>query len=121
MMRMRRRAWLVWGATLAATARAAPPPPEQARIERLIEFVETQNGIRFVRNGSRYSAQDAAKFLRGKYKKMGEHVGTAQQFIEQIASRSSTSGEVYRIRLADGREIAAARFLGDELKRMDGR
>ncbi len=120
-MRMRRRAWLLVAVLMAATVWAAPPPAEQARIERLIEFVETQNGIRFVRNGSSYSAQDAAKFLRGKYKKMGEHVGTAQQFIEQIASKSSTSGEVYRIRLADGREIPAARFLGDELTRMDGR
>jgi hypothetical protein len=92
-----------------------------ARIERLIQFVEAQKDIRFLRNGSSYSAKDAAKFLRGKFEKMGEHVNTAQQFIEQIASRSSTSGEPYRIRLSDGREVPAAVFLGDELQRIDSR
>ena len=121
-MCMRRRAWLVvLSGWMVATAWAAPSPAERARIERLIQFVEAQNGIRFVRNGSSYSPKDAAKFLRGKFEKMGEHVNTAQQFIEQIASKSSTSGDIYRIRLADGRELPAAQFLGDELKRMDSR
>jgi hypothetical protein len=117
---MQRRHVLV--ALLAASAvrvRAAPSPAEEARIERLIAFVEAQTTIRFVRNGSAYSPADAAKFLRGKYKKMGEHVTTAQQFIEQIASKSSTTGEAYLIRYADGRQVPAARFLGDELQRMD--
>lgn len=121
-MRMRRRAWLLLlSASMVATAWATPSPAELARIERLIQFVEGQNGIRFVRNGSSYSPKEAAKFLRRKFEKMGEHVNTAQQFIEQIASKSSTSGEVYRIRLADGSEVHAAKFLGDELKRMDSR
>jgi len=117
---MRRRSLLLMSAFLAATAvRAAPSPAERARIERLIQFVEAQKGIRFVRNGSAYSAKDAAKFLRGKFDKMGEHVSTAQQFIDQIGSRSSTSGEPYLIRFADGREVSAAKFLGEELQRMD--
>jgi hypothetical protein len=116
---MRRRALLVLGACMLAAVQAAPPPAELARIERLIQFVETQKDIRFLRNGGSYSAKDAAKFLRRKFEKMGEHVNTAQQFIEQIASKSSTSGEIYRIRFADGREVSAAQFLGDELKRMD--
>lgn len=118
---MRRRAVLLWGASLAASAWAAPNPVEQARIERLIQFVEEQKDIRFVRNGSAYSPKDAAKFLRRKFEKMGEHVNTAQQFIEQIASKSSTSGDIYRIRWEDGRELPTAKFLGDELKRMDSR
>lgn len=116
---MHRRAVLTLALLGAATVWAAPPPAEQARIERLIDFVEAQKDIRFIRNGSDYSAKDAAKFLRSKFDKMGEHVNTAQQFIEQIASKSSTSNEPYMIRLADGREVPAAKFLGDELKRMD--
>lgn len=116
---MRRRS-LLWGLLLAAaTAWGAPPPAELARIERLIQFVEAQKGVYFVRNGSDYSPQDAAKFLRSKFSKMGEHVNTAQQFIEQIASKSSTSGEPYLIRFDDGRVVPAARLLGEELKRMD--
>ena len=48
-----------------------------------------------------------------------DSVNTAQQFIEQIASKSSTSDEPYVIRFTDGREMPAAKFLSDELKRMD--
>ncbi|MCR5885363.1 DUF5329 domain-containing protein [Rhizobacter sp. J219] len=117
---MRRRTLLL-GALFAAAsaATAAPSPAEQARIQRLIAYVEAQTTIRFVRNGSAYSSKDAAKFLRRKFEKMGEHVTTAQQFIEQIASKSSTTGEAYLIRFPDGRQVPAARFLGDELARMD--
>lgn len=118
-MTMRRRLVLLSALVAATAVRAAPSEAERARIERLIAFVAAQKDIRFVRNGTAYGAADAAKFLRGKFDKMGEHVGTAQQFIDQIASRSSTSGQPYLIRFADGRTVPAAQFLGDELRRMD--
>jgi hypothetical protein len=116
---MRRRGLLLCALLAAVAVSAAPTPAERARIERLIQFVEAQKDIRFMRNGSDYSAKDASQFLRSKFNKMGEHVSTAQQFIDQIGSRSSTSGDPYLIRFADGREIPAAKFLGDELQRMD--
>lgn len=118
---MRRRELLsvLAAAVFAVPAAAAPSAAERARIERLIAYVAAQKDITFVRNGSVYPAADAAKFLRGKFDKMGEHVNTAQQFIDEIASRSSTSGQPYQIRFADGRSVPAAQFLGDELRRMD--
>ena len=118
---MRRRIVLVGllAGAFALPARAAPTEAERARIERLIAFVAGQTGLKFVRNGSAYSPADAAKFLRGKFDKMGEHVTTAQQFIDEIASRSSTTGQAYQIRFADGRSVPVAQFLGDELRRMD--
>jgi hypothetical protein len=121
MMMMRRALLLMaflWGAGAAA---ADMSPAEQARIDRLIAFVESRKGMTFVRNGKDYSCEDAARFMRGKLKSMGEHVSTAQQFIEQIASKSSTTGQPYVIRFADGKTEPAAKFLGDELHRMDGK
>lgn len=117
----RRRALVIVAAAVAAAAGAgaAPNAIEAARIERLIGYVEAQQQLKFVRNGSTYSAKDAAAFLRAKLGRMGSQVTTAQQFIEQIASRSSTSGEAYQIRFPDGRSVPAAQFLGDELKRID--
>jgi Family of unknown function (DUF5329) len=106
---------------VAPAARAVPPPHEQGRIERLIQFVESQKDMKFVRNGSEYSCTDAAKFLRGKLESMGSEVKTARDFVERIASRSSMSGEPYHVKLADGRLMLAAKFLGDELARMDAR
>jgi hypothetical protein len=117
---MRRRGWLIWSLLTAnAGVLALPPPAEQARIERLIRLIETHPNAQFVRNGKAYSPSEAGRFLRGKLAKMGEHVNTAQDFIDQIASVSSTTGQAYQIRLAGGRMVLAAAFLVDELKRMD--
>jgi Family of unknown function (DUF5329) len=117
---MRRRGFLL-GCLCAGSAGvgALPPPAEQARIERLIRLIETHPSAQFLRNGKAYSPSEAGRFLRGKLAKMGEHVNTAQDFIDQIASSSSTSGQVYQIRLTGGRTVASGDFLSDELKRMD--
>lgn len=118
---IRRRALLAAALAGAAHAsRAAADELEQARIDRLIRYVETRRQMVFVRNGKGHSGAEAAKFLRLKYAKMGEHVTTAAQFIDQIASRSSTTGEPYKVRLADGRTLPAERVLRAELARMDG-
>lgn len=106
---------------IAGTAFADVSPAEQARIDRLIAYVESRKEVTFIRNGKDYSCEDAAKFMRRKLKAMGEHVATAQQFIDQIASKSSTTGQPYLIRFTDGKTEPAGKFLGDELQRMDGK
>ena len=120
-MMMLLRRWFVLSTLICVTqgALAVVSATEMARIERLIQFVESKHDIQFIRNGTSYSSQDAAKFMRGKFEMMGEHVTTAQQFIDQIASKSSTTGQPYSIRFADGKTMLVAKFLGDELKRMD--
>lgn len=103
----------------ATIAAAAPPAQEQSRIERLIRYVESQKAMKFIRNGSEYSAEDAGKFLRGKLEAMGSEVTTARQFIQRIASRSSMSGQPYHVRLADGTMQLAESFLEEELRRIE--
>jgi hypothetical protein len=100
-------------------ATAAPSAAEAARIERLLKFVESQPQCKFIRNGDPYSAVDAARFLRAKLARMGGHVDTAAQFVDQIASRSSTSGQPYLMLCADGRSRPSAQVLSDELRRID--
>lgn len=104
----------------ARISQAAADELEQARIDRLIQFVEVQKRMVFVRNGKDHSCREAALFLRAKYAKMGDLVTTAAQFIDQIASRSSTTGEIYKVRFADGRMLTSAKFLRQELARIDG-
>lgn len=89
------------------------------RIDRLIAAVANQKDAKFVRNGTAYEAADAARFLRGKLDNKGSRISTASDFIEQIASRSSSSGKAYTIQFADGRKLPAAEFLKEELRRMD--
>ena len=126
---MLRRSLMRWAGTcvlslggmalVAGSSAAAPPPLEQLRIDKLIRHVEVQKGMKFIRNGTEYSCEEAAKFLRGKMDSMGAEVTSARDFIERIASRSSMSGKPYHVRFSDGRLITSAQFLGDELKRLE--
>ena len=116
-----RRAFLGAACALLAwtgAARAAPSEAEARKIESLIRFVEARKDLRFVRNGTGYSAAQAGRFLRGKLESMGKNVATARQFIDQIASKSSTSGQPYTVE-TEGRSLPAAQFLGDELARIE--
>ncbi|MBC8058575.1 MAG: DUF5329 family protein [Rhizobiales bacterium] len=119
---MFRRSFLVGVTTLLAcgAAAASPHAHERSRIDKLISFVESQKGMKFIRNGTEYECVDAAKFLRGKLESMGKEVTTAREFIERIASKSSMSGKPYHVKFADGRTMLASQFLGDELKRIEG-
>ena len=120
-MKPRRRAVLLAAllGPLARPAGAEISAVEAARIERLIRFVASQAQVKFIRNGSAYSAQDAAQFLRAKYADRGGNVTTAAQFIDQIASRSSTSGQAYLMQFPDGRIVPSAQGLAEELARID--
>ncbi len=116
---LRRLVQVALTAACVGAVHAAPPAAEQTRIDRLIDCVASQKDAKFVRNGTAYDGADAARFLRGKLEKMGAQVTTANHFIEQIGSRSSTTGELYWIRFSDGRKVPAGRFLQQELNRLD--
>ncbi len=122
---MFRRCFLSTAASLVALGAMAGPPQEQlrieqSRIERLIMAIEARKDMKFIRNGSEYDGAAAARFLRGKLEAMGQEVTSAREFIERIASRSSMSGEPYRVKFADGKTMLASEFLSEELKRLDG-
>jgi hypothetical protein len=112
--------WLLSICGRATSTAAAPPPHEQERIEKLILHVEIQKGMTFVRNGTDYTCQEAAKVLRGELEAMGGDVSTARECIDRIASRSSSSGKPDQVRNRDGRLMPAAQFLGEELMRLEG-
>jgi hypothetical protein len=119
MNRLRRAGCLALLVALSGHAASVPSAAEQARIDRLIEAVAQNKQARFVRNGSDYSPADAADFLRRKLEAYGDRVKTVNDFIDQIASKSSTSGQIYKVRLADGKEVPSADFLRAELARIE--
>ena len=102
-----------------AWSRAEPPPAELARINRLIDAVAQHGDLKFIRNGKEYTAAQAGDFLRGKLKWRIEKVATMQDFIAEVGTRSTTTGEAYLVRLGDGRTLPSAEFLGQELRRIE--
>ena len=115
-----RHVWpLIFCALALGPGRAAVPVNETERIEYLIQSIERLSNAKFIRNGSAYDAQPAADHLRLKWREAGARVKTAQQFIELCASRSSVSGQPYRIRFADGSTVTSEAFLRAKLKELD--
>ncbi len=61
----------------------------------------------FIRNGVDYDGKAAAAHLRSKWSAAGSRVKTANDFIDGLASKSSTSGKPYQVRKKDGSVIPA--------------
>lgn len=97
-----------------ANARTASVADEDARIERLLSLV-AQSQLVFLRNGNEHSPAEAAAHLRNKWKSAGVKSQSAEQFIDALGSRSSRSGEAYRVRLPDGSERDAGPWLRELL------
>ena len=103
---------------LATVAAVAADEAATREIEALIASVDGLTDAIFVRNGEVYSAASAARFLREKWRSRQSEVHTAEDFVDRIASFSSTTGKPYRIRFADRREIESAAFLRGELAKL---
>ena len=95
------------------------PNSEKQKIETLIKQVASLKDAKFVRNGSAYNADSAAIFLRRKWQANESNVKTARDFIDKVASFSSTSGKPYLIRFKDGSESQSRDFLLSQLKKLD--
>jgi predicted RND superfamily exporter protein len=99
----------------SATAADEIGAQEKEKIEYLINQLESMKDATFIRNDKEYDARTAALFLRRKWQMNKDKVRTSEDFIERIASRSSTTGKPYRIRMKDGREIECGDYLREML------
>jgi hypothetical protein len=97
---------------------AAPVGVEQRTIEALIESVAHLTDATFLRNGKSYPSSSAARFLREKWRSRQSEVRSAEDFIDRVASSSSTTGKPYLIRFANGREVSSAEYLRGELAKL---
>jgi hypothetical protein len=91
---------------------------EKEKIEKLISAIEALEGASFVRNGQSYSTDEAITHLRRKMESAGQQIKTVQDFIEQLASKSSLTGDEYMIRMPNGQAIKASDFLTQELGKL---
>jgi hypothetical protein len=109
---------LALGLALAPDVRAAAPAIAQTEINYLLGFIEN-SGCEFFRNGSWYDAKKAAGHLRDKYAMLttGDGIHTAEDFIEQAATKSNLSGRPYQVRCSGATAVATNQWLHDILAR----
>lgn len=98
----------------AGTALAEPVDNAMQAIEYLIDSVRTSD-LSFVRNGSTYTAREAAAHLKAKYDYFKKQIKTPEDFIRLAGSKSEFSGRAYLVKTADGRTIPSAEWLGSLL------
>lgn len=105
---------------LGHMAAAAPPTLTEAqKITRLISYVRHLQGAVFIRNGTEHTPAEAAAHMQLKWEKSPKHAKTAQDFIRNLASKSSLTGKPYHIRFHDGKTLTAEEALMRELKRIE--
>jgi hypothetical protein len=99
-------------AVLVPAAYAVPSATSQAEIAHLLQFVGA-SGCEFYRNGSWYDAPKAQAHLQEKYELLakGDRINTAEDFIEQAATKSSLSGQPYQVRCGGGAPVTTNQWL----------
>jgi hypothetical protein len=109
---------LIIGLALLPAARAAPPLIAQTEISYLIGFIGS-SGCEFYRNGSWYDSKAAETHLREKYTMLeaSDRIRSSEDFIEQVATKSSLSGRPYQIRCVGGEVLTTNQWLYGVLAR----
>jgi hypothetical protein len=110
--------WPLLSLALVAVGRAAPPQIAQTEINYLLGSMENST-CEFFRNGSWYDGRKAAAHLRDKYALLAaeNRVRTAEDFIEQAATKSSASGQPYQVRCGGDEAVPTSPWLRDMLAR----
>ena len=117
---MGKKRWRACGLTLltilclplAGPADVGRTPHE---IQHLMDYIAGSQ-CRFIRNGKTYDAEAARAHIQKKYNNVRRRVRTTEDFIDLAASRSTMSGEPYRV-LCGAEPIVCADWLRAELER----
>ncbi len=95
---------------LAARADMDRTPHE---IQHLMDYI-ARSQCRFIRNGEIHDAEAARAHIQRKYDHVRRRVRTTEDFIDLAASRSSMSGEPYRVQCG-AKTLLCADWLRAEL------
>ena len=87
----------------------------EIEIKHLLEYIE-HSKCSFIRNGKEYNSKEAFAHIINKYKYAKRWINSAEDFIKYTATKSSVSGQPYKVQ-CDGQEILSAEWLLEELNR----
>jgi hypothetical protein len=74
----------------------ALPAEMDSEVSYLLIYIRDSN-CNFIRNGKSYTSSKAKQHLEYKYNYAKSRLSTAEDFVRQIASKSSRSGKAYAI------------------------
>ncbi len=114
---MNRRALLsrVLACALAGSLPAAAASAADTEVEALLQFVGA-SGCSFNRNGTTHDSAEAEAHLRRKYAYAENRIGSAEEFIDRLATRSSMTRREYSVSCPDGRTLSSADWLYAQLR-----
>ncbi len=109
---------LMLGFTSAPVARAEPPTNVQIEVNFLLGYVDG-SACEFYRNGTWRDSKAAQEHLRDKYNYLvaRNQINTTEDFIEMAATKSSLSGQPYKVRCNGSATVTSNQWLRDELTR----
>jgi hypothetical protein len=87
----------------------------QKEIAHLLDFV-ANTACKYERNGTLYSGIEAQGHIKRKYQYFMDKIKSAEDFIKYSATRSTMSGENYKILCVDMPVQNSADWLLEELK-----
>ncbi len=93
-------------------------PAPAAEIDQLLGSIAS-SGCTFVRSGKEYDGASARRHLEFKLGFVRSRIETADQFVRDLASASSTTGEAYHVRCGAADSTAGA-WLEARLKAIRG-
>jgi len=97
------------------TFTAADVPSEQRHeVEHLLNFIANTSCI-IDRNGSLHAGPDALSHIKKKYAYFRDDISTTEEFIERAASKSTFSGNAYRVQCGDNKTTTTQHWLVTEL------
>jgi len=87
---------------------------KEQEIQHLIKFIQTTD-CQYERNGEFYNGLQAVKHINRKYAHYGDEITSAEDFIFYAASKSSFSGQAYRVHCQDKKPQKSQDWLSTEL------
>ena len=84
-------------------------------IKYLLDYVANSHAT-FIRNGQTHTPQEAVNHIKAKYEHFKSETKTPEDFIRLSASKSLLTGQPYRVRTADGKEMQLDEWLTAALK-----
>ena len=84
-------------------------------IKFLMDHVKKESFI-FIRNGKEHSAEDAYKHMMKKHHYFKGEIDSSEKFIELTLTKSTLTGEKYKIKLPDSRIVLSRDYFLEILK-----